>query len=184
MKYFSKGKRGKIYLDKGYAIKKSLPSRVRNEVKWLKLLNKYNIGPRLVSYGKNYFKYIFIKGDFIINFISKNNKLIIKKVILDVLNQCRIMDKLKVNKKELHKPVKHIIIKRNKPYMIDFERCYITEKPKNVTQFCQFILSNNLKPLLIKRGFNINEKRLLKKLIKYKHNQDDESFKLILNLIN
>jgi putative serine/threonine protein kinase len=182
MKYYSKGKRGKIYLDKEYIIKKAEHIRIKNEVKWLKILNKYNIGPKLIKYGKDYFKYKFIKGNFIIDFIEKNNKKEIKKVLLNVLKQCRIMDKLKVNKKEMHNPFKHIIINK-KVNMIDFERCYKTNKPKNVTQFSQFIMSNNLKNLLIKKKFKIDKKKLLEKLIKYKHEQDDENFKSILKLI-
>jgi predicted Ser/Thr protein kinase len=183
MEYFSKGKRGKIYLNNDYAIKKAIPSRIKNEVRWLKILNKYNIGPKLVSYNKNSFKYHFINGDFIIDFIIKNNKVKIKRILLDIIKQCRMMDKLKVNKKEMHIPIKHIIVKGNEGFMIDFERCYKTEKPKNVTQFCQFIMSNTLKHLLRKKGLKINKKILLKELKNYKHSQNEKNFKRILRLI-
>jgi len=94
------------------------------------------------------------------------------------------MDKLKVNKKEMHHPVKHIIVKNDKAFMIDFERCFKTNKPKNVTQFSQFIMSNNLEELLNKKGFKIDKIKLLKILIKYKHNQNERNFKRILRLIN
>ena len=184
MKYFSKGKRGRIYLTSKYAIKKAEPKRIKNEVSWLKILNDYKIGPKLVNYDKNYFKYEFIRGTPIIEFIKNNNKIVIKKILFDVLKQCRIMDKLNVNKKEMHNPVKHIIIKRDKACMIDFERCYSTSKPKNVTQFCQFILSNKLKNLLIQKRFKINRNKLLKSLVKYKHSQNENNFKEILKLIN
>jgi len=182
MEYYDEGKRGKIYLDKGYAIKKADKIRIKNEVYWLKLLNKYKIGPRLIKYRDNYFKYKFIKGEFIVEFIKDNNKNKIRKVLLNVLKQCRIMDKLKMNKKEMHNPIKHIIINK-KVNMIDFERAYKTDKPKNVTQFSQFILSNNLKKLLIKKGFKINKEKMIKKLIKYKHEQNEENFKEILKFI-
>ncbi len=183
MEYFAKGKHGRIYLDSGYAVKKADKERIKNEVKWLKLLNKYDIGPKLVSYGKSYFRYRFIKGEFIINFIENNKKKIIKKILLDVLKQCRMLDILKVNKKEMHNPFKHIIIKKNKAFMIDFERCYKTNKPKNVTQFCQFILSNKLNKILINKSIKINREKMLKVLIKYKHNQNEENFNEILDLI-
>ena len=183
MEYFAKGKHGRVYLDKHNAIKKSSQLRIKNEVKWLKTLNKNGIGPKLISYNKNSFKYKFIKGEFITEFIEKNNKSKIRKILLDILKQCRVMDKLNVNKKEMHNPHKHIIINKDKAFMIDFERCYKTNKPKNVTQFCQFIISNHLKPLLIKKGFKINRKKLLSLLIKYKHNQNEINFKNILLFI-
>jgi len=57
--------------------------------------------------------------------------------------------------------------------MIDFERCYYTEKPKNVTQFCQFLLLiNKIKPEAIE---------ILKK---YKKDESEENFKRILKAIN
>ena len=183
MEYFSKGKRGKIYLEGKYAIKRSNPLIVNREVKWLKLLNKHNIGPRLISYNKNSFKYKFIKGDFIVNFIEKSNKTLIKSILFQVLKQCRIMDRLKINKKEMHKPLKHVIINKNKTYLIDFERGFISNKPKNVSQFCQFIISNRLKDLLKKKGFKINKSKILKKVISYKHNQNEKNFKEILKLV-
>jgi len=49
--YLTKGKRGRIYVQGNVAIKKSLPNRIKNESSWLKLLNKYNIGPKLIKIG-------------------------------------------------------------------------------------------------------------------------------------
>ena len=141
MGYFSKGKRGKIFLVKNIATKKSLARHIKNEVNWLKILNKHDIGPKIISYGKGYFKYKFVRGKFILDYIKDNSKDNIKKVIIHVLKQCRILDKLKVNKKEMHNPYKHIIVDKF-PVMIDFERCYSTNKPKNVSQFGQFLISN------------------------------------------
>ena len=97
MKYFSRGKRGKIYLIKNIAVKKSQKRHTENEVKYLKLLNKHDIGPRLLSSGKNYFKYKFIKGMFILDYVKLNNKNKIKKVLVNILRQCRILEKKLIN---------------------------------------------------------------------------------------
>jgi len=175
--YLTKGKRGRIYVQGNVAIKKSLPNRIKNESSWLKLLNKYNIGPKLIKTEKNYFKYKFIKGKFILDYFKSNNS---KSVIIDVLKQCRIMDKLKVNKLEMHNPHKHIIIENKKPVLIDFERAYFTEKPKNVTQFCQFLMSKRVQGMI---KYNINKKRLINLLKQYKNNQTEKNFKLIKNYI-
>lgn len=173
-KYLTKGKRGKIYVEKGIAMKKSLPHRVKNESSWIKILNKYKIGPKLVEVKRNYFKYKFIEGEFILDYFKLNNP---KPIIIDVLKQCRVMDKLKVNKLEMHNPYKHIIIKNKKPVMIDFERAYITEKPKNVTQFCQFIMSRRVYDII---KYKINKKELIKLLKIYKKNQTEVNFNKIV----
>ena len=81
------------------------------------------------------------------------------------------MDKLKINKLEFTRPVKHIFVNNSKVIIIDFERAYHTNKPKNVTQFCQFLIRNNL----MKRGIKI--------LKKYKDSQTNKNFKEIIKRI-
>ena len=116
--------------------------------------------------------FVFVKGEFFVDWIKKSSKKNAVKIIKNILEQCRIMDKLKINKKEFHKPIKHIIVYKNKPVMIDFERCYYAENPKNVTQFCQFLLLiNKIKPEAIGT------------LKEYKKNESDGNFKKILKLI-
>ena len=182
MKYFSKGKRGRIYLIKNIAIKKSLHRHIKNEVKFLKILNKYNIGPKLISFGKGYFKYKFVKVKFILDYLNEANKVKIKKVIINILKQCRTLDKLRMNKKELTNPYKHIIINKN-IVMIDFERCYFTDKPKNVSQFCQFLMSNKVKNLLEEKKIKIDRNNLIDRIKVYKKSYYDEDFNTIIKLI-
>ena len=176
-KYLTKGKRGKIYVEKGIAIKKLIPKRVEKESSWLKILNKYGIGPKLIGVEKDYFKYKFINGDFILDYFKSNNP---KPVIIDILKQCRIMDKLKMNKLEMHNPYKHIIIENKKPIMIDFERAYKTEKPKNVTQFCQFLMSKRVQEIL---KWKINKKELIRLLKQYKKNETEINFIKVIKYI-
>jgi len=173
-KYLTKGKRGRIYVENGIAIKKSLSERVKNESHWLKILNKHNIGPKLIETKKNYFKYKFIEGEFILDYFKSNNS---KPIIIDVLKQCRTMDKLKMNKLEMQNPYKHIIICNKKPIVIDFERAYKTKNPKNVTQFCQFLMSRKVCDIT---KYKVNKKELIKLLKEYKNNETDNNFNKIL----
>ena len=182
MKYFNKGKRGKIFLEGSIAIKKGEPKHILNEVKWLKKLNKYDIGPKLISSGKNYFRYKFVKGIFITKYIEERDKNKIKKVLINVLKQCRVLDKLKVNKLEMHNPYKHVIIGR-KVVMIDFERCYETLKPKNVSQFCQFLISRNIKKVLDKKKIKIDKMDLIKLVKNYKRDYSKKDFNKILGFL-
>ena len=62
------------------------------------------------------------------------------KILKAIMEQCKIMDNLRINKKEMHKPLKNIIItKKEKPVLLDFERCCFTNRPKNANQFKQFL---------------------------------------------
>ncbi len=147
---FSKGKRGIIFIfkknKKTIAMKLKNPeskaeNRIENEINFLKRLNKYKIGPKLKQYGTTYFCYEFIEGKTLKEFLKKNKYPI--KILEEIMRQCEILDKLNINKEEMHNPVKNIIIKKNKPILIDFERCHFTNRPKNVNQFKQFLRKLN-----------------------------------------
>lgn len=182
MKFFAKGKRGRIYLDKRggnfVCVKKADENRIRNEVYWLRILNEHKIGPKLIDYDKNSFCYNFIEGEFILDYLKNKNKDVVKDIVIKILKQCRTLDKLKVNKFELHKPIKHIIIKNKNPIMIDFERCRESLFPKNVTQFCQFLTSKNFENIL-----KINKKKMIKLLKEYKREENNKNFKNIMGVV-
>jgi putative serine/threonine protein kinase len=183
MIFLTKGKRGKIYLDKDKAIKKTNNQRVEKEAYYLKLLNKYKIGPKFLYLKKDRIVYKFVKGPFILEYLKNNNTKSVKKILKEVLNQCRTLDKLKINKLELHNPYKHIIIegtKTKKPVMIDFERAYKTENPKNVTQFCQYIMSFKVYSVLKEKKIIFNKKELIKSLRIYKKEQTDFNFRNLI----
>ena len=178
IEFLAKGKRSLVFTAKykkrlvAIKVKKKSSkaiNRLENEAKFLKILNKHNIGPKLIKQGKDYIIYEFVKGKPILKY-KKN----IKKVILNVLDQCYILDQLKINKLEMHHPVKHIIIDKS-PVMIDFERCYYTKHPKNITQFCQFLMNTNK---------TLNKKLLINALKIYKSKQNKNNFNQIKKILN
>jgi len=195
IKYFSKGKRGFIftgdYKSKKVGIKIKNPEsdailRIENEISFLKILNKKNIGPRLLFYDKDFLVYEFIEGYNILDFFESalKNKKIVIYVTKKIMNQMFIMDKLNINKEEMSHPQKHIIIdKKNNPVLIDFERMHYTIKPSNVTQFSDFLISNNIMTILKKNNININKKQLISAAKIYKKKQKINNFNKILKLI-
>ena len=149
---FAKGKRGLIFVfqknRKKYAIKIKNPDskaveKIRNEAFFLKKLNKYKIGPKFVEESSDYVCYEFIEGTILKEYLKENKDL--NKIFKEILKQCEILDKLNINKEEMHNPLKNIIInKKNKPILIDFERCHFTSRPKNANQFKEFLRRINL----------------------------------------
>ncbi|MBL7051820.1 MAG: hypothetical protein ISS01_01900 [Nanoarchaeota archaeon] len=144
MELFAKGKRSQVYKEGDVIIKVEREDiqaveRIRNEAKWLKILNEKGIGPKFIKRVNKKLYMEFIDGERILDFSEKANKKDLKKVLLDLLDQCRTLDKLNVNKYEMHRPLKHVLVRKNKVVMIDFERCKYVLKPKNITQVCQFI---------------------------------------------
>jgi putative serine/threonine protein kinase len=211
-KYFAKGKRGMVYLakwkGKTVIVKRANPSSltveglmVSKEAEFLRIANKHNIGPRLYYATSNEIGMEYIKGDRILDFLAKADAKQIKTIINKTLQQCRSMDELGINKRELTNPYKHIIIRKKRiqgsgmvalePVMIDFERCQYTQKPKNVTQFLQFLGSGlvvnalSINRLYNKKGFKLSVKPDYFWLIakEYKNNQTTQSFNRILKAV-
>jgi len=146
----------------------------------LKILNKKKIGPKLYKYDKKNNKIImeYIRGERIINFINTHEKKEIIDIIKKVLEQLTIMDKLMINKQEMTNPYKHIIIRKENdtynPVMIDFERAQKTDRPKNITQFIQFLTSGRLNHIFIEKRMKIDKNRLMVIAKSYKDNKKVE----------
>lgn len=203
--YFAEGKRGIVYtaqFDKNLVITKQIPVKskaitvavkvkkkeskaadaIASEVLWLKTLNERAIGPRMLFSGEDYVAYEFAEGEYIEEWLPKASKEDLQKVLQVVFQQCYVMDKLQVNKEEMHHPLKHIIVdKKGNATLIDFERCYKTEKPHNVTQFADFVGKHQL--LLAKKGFTFTLKELREAAGKYKEKYDAKEFERILKMM-
>jgi putative serine/threonine protein kinase len=181
--FFAKGKRSRVYLtcyEGERAVRKVADSRfvsnIRNEAYWHLVLNKKGIGPKLYCFGNDFIVTELIDGERILEFFESADKKSILKVVNDVLKQCRKLDILQVDKKELTNPYKHIIVRKGKPVMIDFERCKSTPTPKNVTQFIQFLTSGRVMGIFSKKGITIDKERLRSFARTYK--KSHSSFKI------
>ncbi|MBT4539403.1 methyltransferase [Candidatus Woesearchaeota archaeon] len=203
--YFNHGKRGNIYtayLDKKDNVKSHFAkselfkvaikterkeskaeNRIQNEIKWLKILNRKSIGPKLIFARDNYFVYPFVEGEFILGWIKDHDRREIQNVLLKILKQCHVLDGLNVNKEELHRPHKHILVNENQhPVMIDFERCYSTDKPSNVTQFTEFLA--RIQAELVQKGFSFTADKLRSSAKQYKQHYQLEAFEELVRIIN
>jgi release factor glutamine methyltransferase len=200
VRYFSKGKRGIVFV--GYcrkrkvAIKAKNPesravARIENEVRFLRILNKKNIGPRLLFSSNEYFVCDFVDGSFMLDFLqglcgtTGGKKRTAARIIRSILRQLFIMDTLGINKEEMSHPRKHIIIeeKSHMPVLIDFERCHATKRPSNVTQFCSFLASPSVAGVLKKNGICINREKIINLARQYRKNLNKKSFNAIVEAI-
>lgn len=190
LQYFSKGQRSVVYRanleNKEVIIKvekqdSGAINRISNEISWLKILNKQEIGPELVSYGKDFLIEKFIQGVLFRDWIAEAGREEAVNMIIKILEQCRKLDELQVSKEEMHHPFKHIIISDEKPVMIDFERCHKTPRPKNVTQFFQYLASEKISEILSEKCIMIKD--ATQELKNYKNDYSEENFLKLLELL-
>ena len=127
----------------------------------------------------------YIEGQRILDYFA--DKDVTKKDILNIIEKVLVqlytMDKLKISKLELTHPYKHIIIRNKEPVQIDFERCTYTNKPKNVTQFIQFLCSGKIAHIVKNKDIKIDAKALRELALKYKKDIKKEYIKEILSCI-
>ncbi len=178
------GKRGVVLkIDSNTCIKISKGiGFLKREYLCLKELNKKGIGPKVERYFEKHdaFTMEYLPGVFFEEYVSEqSSKLKILMVIYNIIDQLFILDKLRLNKEEMHRPVKHIIVKKDKVILIDFERCKTVKKPSNLTQFIQYLTSKRLKELLSKKKIVILTKGLLNDVRKYKQNITTENLNKI-----
>jgi len=169
--YLAKGKRGVvyhgIYKKKHVVIKMHNPKSnafctIDKEAKWMQFMNHLKIGPKFYYANKELVISEFIDGELILNYFKNNSRQKTKKVILSLIKQMHLLDNKGIEKKEMCRPYKHIIVRKDKPVLIDFERTRYTENPQNLTQFLQFIV-NPLK---------LNNKRIIVLSKQYKKDYD------------
>ena len=182
MEYLNKGKRGVVYLaeehGKNVVVKKERPGSqalraLHNEAYWIQALNKHKIGPRFYRFEDSMLVMEYIEGVPFVAWYPDQPKKNVHRALKDIFQQCRQMDLLKVNKFEMHYPVKHILMRKGKPVIIDFERCKRTLTPKNVTQFAQFLLTLQ---------FPVDREALKRLLQDYKKTYREETFMKIVQL--
>lgn len=196
--YFSKGKRGLIfvstYKNKKFVLKTKNPSSaidtIENEALFNKKLNIIGVGPKFYFFHPKKFFLVRekIEGENICKWLSldvseKNKKF--KKIALNLLEQCRKMDLAGINKQELTHPDKDIIIdKKGVPWIIDFERCRSTNKPHNVNQICQFLTRRDIINS-VKVKFSSEDKLNLRKhLSDYKKDLNENNYVKIRTMIS
>ncbi len=194
IKKIAKGHRGFIFTGsmggKKVVVKKQrtdkpVIGRIVNEARWLKVLNRKGIGPEFLflDVKNDYFCYRYVEGEFIPSFLEKASKDEITKVLKDVFEQCFEMDMMGIDKEEMHNPYKHILIKDGKSVMLDFERVHSTEKPKNVTQFMQYVGNTKNTKILKEKNIKIDKRKWKAAAKRYKKEENRKNFKEIISLL-
>jgi len=68
----------------------------------------------------------------------------VKKVLVEVLEQCFRLDHAGLDHGELSKAPKHVLVdKFGKPFIVDFETASVERRVANVTSICQYLFAGN-----------------------------------------
>jgi putative serine/threonine protein kinase len=165
-------------------------SEMQYEAEMLKKANTVQVGPKLLGASENFLLMEFIKGPLLFQWISmlkgRGTKSRIQKVLRGILEQCWRLDKIGLDHGELSKAPKHIIIdKEDKPHLVDFETASINRKVSNVTSICQYLFVGSEVAKIVKgKFFDIDQRKLIITLRKYKENSSRKNFEEIFDVCN
>lgn len=157
-----------------------------DEVVYQSLANSIGIGPFLVNFSENLILMEFVKGSNIVEWYSSvrtTNERILKCTVL-ILEQCYLLDCLRLDHGQLNRLDRHIIIsKDDKPTILDFETSSAMRRVSNITSVSQSIFLHG--PIYSRLQNSINKDRIqiMKNIKDYKIQMNYEKFKKILNML-
>jgi putative serine/threonine protein kinase len=145
----ARGRRGVVctatYNNQTVAIKvNKLSAKTNNmihlEATNLKRVNELGIGPTYITHSESYLIMEFVEGILIGEFLAAARPEVQQAVLAAAMKQCEVLDAHNINKFEMTNPYKHIIVKNDGSVVfIDFERARVTHRPKNVSQFKEYV---------------------------------------------
>lgn len=156
-----------------------------HEAQMLKKANTVNVGPKFISASKNFLLMQLIDGDLLPIWLQTHkDKVLIQKVLSQVLENCYRLDEIGLDHGELSKAPKHVIINQLQvPFLVDFETASDTRKPANLSAICHFLFTSigevgrTIAEILGER----RKEELIITLQQYKKNRNQENFKSVLH---
>jgi putative serine/threonine protein kinase len=158
---------------------------MKHEAEMLKIANAINVGPRFLDLSKNFLLMEYIEGTLFPQWLKKTKaKLTIRSVLRSSLEQCWRLDKKGLDHGELSHAPKHVIIKNDTPYIIDFETASTNRKASNVTALSQhFFIASNIAEQVVEKIGKIDQEKLKQTLRSYKREKTRKNFETVLKTV-
>ena len=157
-----------------------------HEAEMLQKANAIGVGPKFIAVSNNFLLSQLIDGDLLEDWLeTPREKGLIRKVLVDILEQCWSLDEAGLDHGELSKAPKHLLVdKIDKPFIVDFETASIVRKVINVTSVCQFLFMGNSRAakMLDEVFGKKNRLLLISGLKKFKKNTNRKNFEDLLDM--
>ncbi len=155
-----------------------------HEAQMLQKANAIGVGPKFIAESKNFMLSQLIDGDLLEDWLeTQRNKELIRKVLVDILEQCWRLDETGLDHGEISKAPKHLLVdKADKPFIVDFETASIMRGVINVTSVCQFLFMGNSRAAkMLGEVFGVKQKtELISALRNFKQHRNRDNFEELL----
>jgi putative serine/threonine protein kinase len=159
--------------------------RMQREAKMLQKANSAYVGPGLLGVSDNFLLMQFIEGDLLPDWLEREGKkVLIKRVLREVLEQCWRLDDAGLDHGELSHAPKHVIVDaKSVPFIVDFESASLNRRPSNVTSICQFLfLSGVVAEKVVAKLGEKDGKAIVRVLRDYKSDRSRGNFERVLGI--
>jgi putative serine/threonine protein kinase len=159
---------------------------LEHEAELLIRANNVNVGPKFLAVTKNFLLMQLIDGDLLEDWLETHrDKELIRKVFIEILEECWRLDEAGLDHGELSKAPKHLLVEKSgKPFIVDFETASLERKVINVTSVCQFLFMGNSRvPKMVENVFGKRNRRELIIILKnFKKNTNRKNFEDLLKM--
>jgi putative serine/threonine protein kinase len=157
-----------------------------HEAQMLQKANAIGVGPKFIATSKNFLLSQLIDGDLLEDWLeTQRDKELIRKVLIDILEQCWRLDETGLDHGEISKASKHLLVdKADKPFIVDFETASNMRRVINVTSVCQFLFMGNSRAAKMLDGVfgKKNKLELIATLKNFKKNENRKNFEGLLRM--
>ena len=157
-----------------------------HEAEMLQKANTIGVGPKFIAVSGNFLFSQLIDGDLLEDWLETQRDIaLIRKVLVDILEQCWRLDEAGLDHGELSKAPKHLLVdKENRPFIVDFETASVVRKVINVTSVCQFLFMGNSRAakMLDEVFGKKNRLELIATLKNFKKNTNRKNFEGLLEM--
>ena len=160
---------------------------MESEAKLLGAANTVNVGPKLLSWSKDFLVQEKLEGKYLRDWVktNRNDTHLLRQTLRCLLFKAWRLDQIGLDHGELVKIRRHFIITGNGPRIIDFESASLVRRTHNVASVVQSIYLNLGFKRLIEGFIEIpNMTVLIDALKQYKEKQNEVNFQKILKICN
>jgi putative serine/threonine protein kinase len=159
---------------------------LQQEAELIKKANNVDVAPKFIGVSKNFLLMQLVDGDLLEDWlVTHKDKAAVKRVLVDILEQCYRLDQAGLDHGEISKAVKHLLVgKGDKPFIVDFETASLMRKVANVNAVGQYLfVGNNVTARIIPQILGKKSREEVIGVLKsYKKNMSREKFEKILDV--
>ncbi len=157
---------------------------LQHEGELLTKANEVGVGPRFVAAENDFLLMQLIDAYSLSDWLKTNSDLaLVRKVLVDILEQCWRLDEAGLDHGELSKAPKHLLVDNlDNPFIVDFETASVKRKVANVTAICQyFFMGNSSVAKTLAESLGQKDKvKLIEALKAYKKDRTRKNFENLL----